>query len=768
VLGHPAAGGKLLEFVRDRREPLRTRAAYALVSLPAEAVEHIWRGLDDDDLDVVRLIALSIVRSVAELEGPYGARRARWFRTDKDYATVYVGEAITVVTEVLRRRADSEDLRVREAVLHALANIQSALRDIRVRGRDTIHYAPHDRVPSRLHLELPEEKAARSTVEMATERARSPRYADVRLIHDEVPGRGDVVEGEALIVGRWYRLELAIRQRPIGIPTAEGRRQPIREPSEPRPVRVMVTAESDGFYIDEPVQTFMLPSQGDATHNALFRVRALAVTRAQSDLPKIRLRLYCHFALMALLTVEADVVGRLDDPKTSRQGPNRLISISEQRLGSNPVELSGVLPRTLNISVSQVGSTMGIRWAFDTGPDRLDFTTPLRVETAELEDAVASVRTLWSEIAMGETFMHGLVGDADRFLVTIRELAMAGRRLWTMLFRRDTTSAIFAVGKWLEEHSPPNDSVMQIAMEDKDIDLVFPWALMYDRPVPPENHRLPDLSGFWGLRYQIEQRPFGSTQIDDHPVPADSLRLAYMLWEQFRNAHQHTQYLESLAARSSGRILLSRPPITEADACMEELGTSESNILYFYTHGHTRTRRMAISDTAGQNLFLQRYEALSADDPRKGNLSFIYDAIRTGHFEVDRSWIELTYGKIYLDSMYEWIEQPLREKALVFLNMCESAQVTPTLTDSFIHFFLNRGAAAVIGTECPMTLEFAHPFANWCLESLMEGSTLGAAILAARRRAIELNNPLGLAYTPFGSSMLRYEPPPLESSTDRN
>jgi hypothetical protein len=199
---------------------------------------------------------------------------------------------------------------------------------------------------------------------------------------------------------------------------------------------------------------------------------------------------------------------------------------------------------------------------------------------------------------------------------------------------------------------------------------------------------------------------------------------------------------------------------------MEEIGRSDSEVLYFYTHGHTRTRRSDIAAGRALDLFVQRYEALADDDPRRVSLSFMYDAIRTASFEVDRSWIELTYGRVYLESLYEYIEQPLREKAVVFLNMCESAQVTPSLTDSFIHFFLNRGAAAVIGTECPMTLEFAHPFARWCLESLMAGRTIGAAVLSARRMALQFRNPLGLAYTQFGSAMLRFEPALLAATAE--
>lgn len=52
--------------------------------------------------------------------------------------------------------------------------------------------------------------------------------------------------------------------------------------------------------------------------------------------------------------------------------------------------------------------------------------------------------------------------------------------------------------------------------------------------------------------------------------------------------------------------------------------------------------------------------------------------------------------------------QELHSKPVVILNMCESAQVTQSLTDSFVDFFLDRGARSVVGADCPMTVEFTH------------------------------------------------------------
>jgi hypothetical protein len=93
--------------------------------------------------------------------------------------------------------------------------------------------------------------------------------------------------------------------------------------------------------------------------------------------------------------------------------------------------------------------------------------------------------------------------------------------------------------------------------------------------------------------------------------------------------------------------------------------------------------------------------------------------------------------------------------------MCESAQLVPSLSESFIHFFLTRGAAAVIGTECPMTIAFAHPFGEVLLNGLLRGEDVGDALRSARQALLGLQNPLGLAYTLYGSATARFKPPPL-------
>jgi hypothetical protein len=101
---------------------------------------------------------------------------------------------------------------------------------------------------------------------------------------------------------------------------------------------------------------------------------------------------------------------------------------------------------------------------------------------------------------------------------------------------------------------------------------------------------------------------------------------------------------------------------------------------------------------------------------------------------------------------------------IVFLNMCESAQVLPSLSDGFVPFFLQRGARAVIGTECSMNTAFADEFARAFLTLFFQGTAMGDILLALRRHYLRQGNPLALAYTLYADADLRLDRQLLPSS----
>jgi len=352
---------------------------------------------------------------------------------------------------------------------------------------------------------------------------------------------------------------------------------------------------------------------------------------------------------------------------------------------------------------------------------------------------------------MSDTYALKLEPGANDYLEAMRALAGAGRDLYTALFRRKRRSAISEVGRLLSRMPPPAGSVIQISVAHEASDFLFPWALLYDAPLSADPWKEPDPDGFWGLRYCIEQRLPGPQQrpsARDNVRPAP-LRMAFMLWEQFVNSSEHRAMIDGLFRDHPGDLEVSRPPITRAsEANRAMVAETPSDIYYFFAHAHVRNLTSGTTDA-----FIDAFRSLP--DGRQAREAFkdAYNwAVKAAR---EPSWIGLTNGRLRLNDLYAGPVE-FHNEPLIFVNACESSQLTPSLSgESFVDFFLDRGAAAFLGTECTMTAIFAHPFGEFVLRRLLNGETIGAALLAARRHFIAKRNPLGLAYSQYGYAGFR-------------
>ena len=98
-------------------------------------------------------------------------------------------------------------------------------------------------------------------------------------------------------------------------------------------------------------------------------------------------------------------------------------------------------------------------------------------------------------------------------------------------------------------------------------------------------------------------------------------------------------------------------------------------------------------------------------------------------------------------SVFAPIEDVLESHPLVFINACESGELTPNFYDGFVPYFLAKGARGVIGTECKTPGLFASEWAKAFFDELFAGKALGQVVLELRKRFLaEHNNPLGLLY----------------------
>ncbi|MEP6767761.1 MAG: CHAT domain-containing protein, partial [Acidobacteriota bacterium] len=104
----------------------------------------------------------------------------------------------------------------------------------------------------------------------------------------------------------------------------------------------------------------------------------------------------------------------------------------------------------------------------------------------------------------------------------------------------------------------------------------------------------------------------------------------------------------------------------------------------------------------------------------------------------------LTLGDL---SIFAPIGSPLAGAPLVFINACESAEMSPLFYDGFVPYFMGKGARGVIGTECQTPALFAAEWARRFFDSFLKGKSVGEVFLELRREFYEKhNNLLGLLY----------------------
>ena len=88
-------------------------------------------------------------------------------------------------------------------------------------------------------------------------------------------------------------------------------------------------------------------------------------------------------------------------------------------------------------------------------------------------------------------------------------------------------------------------------------------------------------------------------------------------------------------------------------------------------------------------------------------------------------------------------------RPLIFLSMCESAQVSASGT-GFVPLFLRRGGArAVIGTEGPTLWKLSREMDTGIFARLLEGHTISQAFHDTRK-VLAKSNMMALIYTLYG------------------
>lgn len=344
-------------------------------------------------------------------------------------------------------------------------------------------------------------------------------------------------------------------------------------------------------------------------------------------------------------------------------------------------------------------------------------------------------------------------------------MAQYGSDLYYDLFKEESGELL---RKIIEDNVREGD-IIQIWLDRNSSDFMYPWAWLYSEKLEPsetvevENHK------FWGYRYIIELVPqFKETLIDVPPIEIryDQLDIKIGVWNFEHSTELQRRFFTNCRDRSGGSV---RYEIWDDDDEWEDwLKRCDSHIIYFFSHGHTAVPKTEVG-LKTVDLLTKMKEWVENSIPGEGaevkrkkkELEKMLKELEDQDL-MGRTFIKLNDGYLFLKDLRG---MDLRgSQPLVFLNMCESAQVYPTISEGLIEVFLKNGARGVIGTEIPMIDQFADLFSRQFFEAMFYQKDadrkpvfVGKALLDLRRRYIDMGNPLGFAYTYFGNARTRLE-----------
>jgi len=325
---------------------------------------------------------------------------------------------------------------------------------------------------------------------------------------------------------------------------------------------------------------------------------------------------------------------------------------------------------------------------------------------------------------------------------------------WSLLFGSrfaDQAGASEALGGLLGTMEQGEGGLLQVTYANDFTNFIFPWNILY-RPAVEVGEV--DPLRFWGARYQIEQVTAGPKydRLIDEPV-----NVVFALDPSFGNSDEQKALLEKYSAAACGKLRITTPISDQTSLFAELIRNPSAHLLYFYCHGFT-SNRQGILRPDGVQLLRQRIEKLPEGSTEREALETLLSLTsRMG----DESWIFIGGAEIKESTLKR---QPFFEarRPIVFLNMCQSADLIPSISSGFARVFLDHNASAVIGTESPMTAVFANAFGEAVLDGMFSGEDVGTSLWKARRRFLnEVRNPLGLAYTLYGRANAKLGDTPL-------
>ncbi len=342
----------------------------------------------------------------------------------------------------------------------------------------------------------------------------------------------------------------------------------------------------------------------------------------------------------------------------------------------------------------------------------------LPITEPQLDEMIARAReellgvVHWEKGSGGAVYQAGIDIPPEVNAATLRAMARAGFRLFQRIFYGPAADAQSRLlGDRLRQMAQREKLKIQIFSQK----FLLPWGILYMADSLDENHIDPEL--FLGFKHIIEHIPLQppmdviTDTIDSRPLLNIGVNVNADIDEQMgiQVIAEQLEYWKGFSSTAAKVIV--RKTREEVQKALAD-ASSPDQLLYFYCH--------AVS---------QPLSGPGGPDAAAIVLS------GSGRLTLEDLNVSAPTGKA------------LSGAPLVFINACESAEMSPLFYDGFVPYFMAKGARGVIGTECETPALFAAEWARRFFDRFLAGKPVGETFLELRREFYQRhNNLLGLLY----------------------
>ena len=463
-------------------------------------------------------------------------------------------------------------------------------------------------------------------------------------------------------------------------------------PSETE-IELTVQLSSDDFDVPPEPQKLRVPRRGKSKNKARFEI-----TPKKNGPGTVQAVFLKNGNFIQLMTVHLSV------------GVAAAVVTSES-LG-RPLDAGfGVQPRDVTLILESTGDGFKATLA-----SPVFAWASLPIQRSELDQMISQARDVLLAIVQsdapgGKVYQTGLTIPEDVNREALKKVAQAGFRLFQrMFFGPAADEQSKRVGKTIREMARGKKLKFQIVSKD----FLLPWGMLYMADAFDPDHVDPDL--FLGLKHVVEHLPLQqglhvtTAEIDGRPRFKVSLNLNSDIDAVMGVGviARQRAYWDKVGEAGKTEITV-RDKDDEVKTALANPSLADQ-LLYFYCHASSKS--------------------LSQGGPDASALVF--------------SDGKLTLGDL---AVFAPMETLLKGSPLIFINACESAELSPVFYDGFVPYFMAKGARGVIGTECLTPALFAAEWAERFFDQFLTGKPVGEIFLDLRQSFYkENNNLLGLLY----------------------